>query len=202
MKLQSSKKKAILGNMYASYLNLDIRGTAALLQTARGRLMWLVGLNSLLAATSLKTRRSLSSCIVFNERLYIAGGEMGGESGGCNKVEVLSLHNYSWEELSPTPSYRSSLGILCNALISVGGTVSHERSEASKKVAVFDSNNNSWRPLPLLIEARDLPGLVTIDFRNLLAIGGMPSYGSVDRLATVERLEFPASFAEEGNKSK
>lgn len=139
----------------------------------------------LLSLERMKDRRELCSCVIVDNMLYVAGGEA---SGGKNSVEVMSLVDFSWRQLAPTPTYRSTLGVLCDTVISSGGTVTSEPSDASSAVSLLDVKTGLWLPLPPMNEVRDLHGHVTVDFGTLLAVGGMQSFGCVDRLATVEHL--------------
>jgi hypothetical protein len=136
----------------------------------------------------MKTRRTLCSSTIVDNRLFVAGGDA--SSNGQNSTEVMSLVDYSWRQLADTPSYRSTLGLLCGEVISSGGTVSSEPTEASSSVSVFDTVAEIWLPLPSMTVARDLHGLVTLDYDTVLAVGGMQSFGCVDRLSTVELLQF------------
>ena len=136
----------------------------------------------------MKSRRTLCSSAIVDNRLFVAGGDA--SLVGQNTTEVMSLVDYSWRQLADTPSYRSTLGLLCDRVISSGGTVSSEPTEASRSVSVLDTSEETWLPLPSMTVARDLHGLVTLDYGTVLAVGGMQSFGCVDRLSTVELLQF------------
>ena len=143
----------------------------------------------------MKDKRGLCSCAIIHDVLYIGGGDIWQEeAGGLNSIESLFLENRHCELFSPTTSYRPTLGALGDSLVYSGGTVDASCSDASKKVGRLDFRAKKWVSLPDMQQERDLHGMVAVDGQSLFAVGGTPSYYSVDRLDSFEQLSVTSIY--------
>ena len=99
----------------------------------------------------MSSKRSLCSCAILDNVLYVGGGYGGGHD--LNAVECIPVgDSCSHHRVTDTPTYACSLSSLCGQLVMSGGKVSKSTvfSTVSNMVSVLSPSHNTWLPLPTM----------------------------------------------------
>ena len=80
----------------------------------------------------------------------------------------------AWTKLSDTPRKRSALAVICEQLVTIGGTDAEKTPQT--KCAVYDPRKKCWNEFSNLSMRRALPAAVSTD-QGIFVIGGIFSVG-------------------------
>ena len=95
---------------------------------------------------------------------------------------------HDWEEIAPTPHYKSALLQHTAGPLAVGG---HESAKATSIVAMYDPCSNNWSTVGQLLEPRTWCTVVGLSRHSFLVCGGLSD--PMDRntlLSSVEVVSF------------
>ena len=120
----------------------------------------------------MSSKRSLCSCAILDNVLYVGGGWGGGHH--LNTVECIALNDdCSHHRVADTPTYDCSLSSLCGQLVMSGGCLGESLfSPVSNMVSVLSPSLNTWLPLPSMNKKRIAHGTCTVGDDTLMVVGG------------------------------
>ena len=125
------------------------------------------------SSKKMRSKRSLCSCAILDNVLYVGGGWCGGHP--LNTVECIALNDdCNHHRVADTPTYGCSLASLCGQLVMSGGFLGESLScLVSNMVSVLSPSLNTWLPLPSMNKKRRFHGTCTVGDDTLMVVGGL-----------------------------
>ena len=113
-----------------------------------------------------------ASAVLHKENIYVMAGHAPQRE---THYEVFSynININEWSRLPPPGHYYGILQILNDKLTVIGG-VDNATNEVTSKVSTFNNNSNNWSSeFPNMLQARNLPGVVTHEDHVIVLGGGL-----------------------------